>query len=549
VRTHPTSGTVADSYAQRGSVAGGRWFHERPLSIKLFTVVFLFMLEFTVAVGLFAWTMTRTTSEANRSASISDNVLVPMVEARARQIQGPLIIRRMAMAPTAAMRSQDLQSLTANDDELNQLVAQIDASLGEPVAKWDEFKADWAGWLTQRDAQVIPLAQAGKTAAVAAAFDRLQDFSLEKRIQSITLAAGTVKGRIAAVNVAAENASRRSTLAIAVTLLIGASLTVLLARSVIREVTMGVGSLKRSLEAMAIGDLTVPVQSVSGNEIGEMARALTTAQESIRAMLVKVAGTAETVRTAAEELSASNLKVAEGSEVSSAQALMVAAATEEVSGNVRSVAGGAEELSVSIRQIAQNANEAALVAGQGVTFSNSTAVTVSELGRTSKQIAAFVKVITSIAEQTNLLALNATIEAARAGEAGKGFAVVAGEVKELARETTRTAEEIAGLIDANQTQTTSAVTAISEISAIIATINDHQSTIATAMEEQTATTNEISRSVKEAAGSSGEIAKNMAVVASAVASSNEVLGRMTTSVAGLNRMATDMHDSVAGFRY
>jgi methyl-accepting chemotaxis protein len=213
------------------------------------------------------------------------------------------------------------------------------------------------------------------------------------------------------------------------------------------------------------------------------------------------------------------------------------------------VAGGAEELSVSIRAIAHNANEAATVAGQGVTFSNSTAATVTELGRTSKQIAAFVKVITSIAEQTNLLALNATIEAARAGEAGKGFAVVAAEVKELARESARTAEDIAGLIETNQSQTTSAVTAIDEISAIIATINDHQSTVASAMEEQTATTNEISRSVQEAAGSSGEIAKNMAVVASAVASSNEVLGRMTTSVSELTRMATDLHDRVADFTY
>ena len=186
---------------------------------------------------------------------------------------------------------------------------------------------------------------------------------------------------------------------------------------------------------------------------------------------------------------------------------------------------------------------------KGVTFSNSTAATVSELGRSSKKIGDFVKVITSIAEQTNLLALNATIEAARAGEAGKGFAVVAAEVKELARESARTAEEIAALIETNQAQTTSAVTAISEISAIITTINDHQSAVATAMEEQTTTTNEISRSVGQAATSSDDIAKNMAVVASAVSKSAELMDRAIASISELTRMASELHDRGAVFTY
>lgn len=150
------------------------------------------------------------------------------------------------------------------------------------------------------------------------------------------------------------------------------------------------------------------------------------------------------MRTAAQELRASNVKVAEGSEESTAQALTVASASEKVSSTVRNVAGGAEEPTASIRELTQNATEAAVFAGQGVTFSDFTASTVNELGRSSKQMAAFVKVITSIAEQTNLLALNATIEAARAGEAGKGFAVVAAEVKDMARESARTAEDIAG---------------------------------------------------------------------------------------------------------
>src|SRR5690606_13075857 len=113
--------------------------------------------------------------------------------------------------------------------------------------------------------------------------------------------------------------------------------------------------------------------------------------------------------------------------------------------------------------------------------SSTAAVTVTELGRSAEEIGVVVKAITSIAEQTNLLALNATIEAARAGEAGKGFAVVASEVKDLARESARAAEDIAGRIAQNQVQTAEVVDAIEQISAVIAQIDDYQTTIAAAV--------------------------------------------------------------------
>jgi uncharacterized phage infection (PIP) family protein YhgE len=175
-------------------------------------------------------------------------------------------------------------------------------------------------------------------------------------------------------------------------------------------------------------------------------------------------------------------------------------------------------MGTSIKEIAKNATDAAKVANSAVKVAEDTTATVSKLGDSSTEIGQVIKVITSIAQQTNLLALNATIEAARAGEAGKGFAVVANEVKELAKETAKATEDISRKIEAIQADTKAAVDAIGTISGVINQISDISSTIATAVEEQNATTNEMSRNVSEAAQSSGEINSNIAGVAEAAQS-------------------------------
>ena len=175
-------------------------------------------------------------------------------------------------------------------------------------------------------------------------------------------------------------------------------------------------------------------------------------------------------------------------------------------------------------------------------------MTIAKLGESSAEIGKVVKVITSIAQQTNLLALNATIEAARAGEAGRGFAVVANEVKELAKETAKATEDISQKIEAIQNDTRGAVAAIAQIGAIINQINDISNTIASAVEEQTATTNEIGRNVTEAARGSVEIAENITGVALAAKSTADGASATQSSAAALTKMAAELRQLVSRFK-
>jgi methyl-accepting chemotaxis protein len=173
---------------------------------------------------------------------------------------------------------------------------------------------------------------------------------------------------------------------------------------------------------------------------------------------------------------------------------------------------------------------------------------VSRLGESSTEIGNVVKVITQIAEQTNLLALNATIEAARAGDAGKGFAVVANEVKDLAQGTARATKDIAQRVETIQTDTADAVSAIGEIAAIIGRINDYQTTIASAVEEQTATTSEMSRGITEAARGSSEIAATIAAAAESVDATATGIIEARKAAVQLAHMSTDMQETVDSFR-
>ena len=295
------------------------------------------------------------------------------------------------------------------------------------------------------------------------------------------------------------------------------------------------------------GDLTVEIAVKGEDAIGQMGEGLQSFLTNLRETMGRFADNAQQLGSSSEELTVVSQQMASNAEETSTQAGVVSAASEQVTKNVQVVATGTEEMSASIRDIAKNSNDAARVAKQAVGVAESANSTIGELGDASVEIGKVIKVITSIAQQTNLLALNATIEAARAGEAGKGFAVVANEVKELAKQTAQATEDISQKIEAIQAGSKGAVDAIEEVSTIINQINDISNTIASAVEEQTATTNEIGRNVGEAARGSGEIAQNISGVASAADSTTQGASDTLNASKALSEMAGQLQELVNRF--
>jgi methyl-accepting chemotaxis protein len=211
------------------------------------------------------------------------------------------------------------------------------------------------------------------------------------------------------------------------------------------------------------------------------------------------------------------------------------------------VASAAEELSASVAEIGRQVESSTQMSGKAVEEAADTDQTVQSLASSAQKIGEVLKLISDIAAQTNLLALNATIEAARAGEAGKGFAVVASEVKSLATQTAKATDEISGQIGTIQSTTTDAVAAIKRIGGTIGEMNKIATTIASAVEEQGAATQEIARNVQEASKGTTEVSSNIAGVSQAAGQTGAAATQVLGAAGDLSTQAETLRNEVDRF--
>ncbi|MEE3623373.1 cache domain-containing protein [Nitrospirillum sp. BR 11752] len=338
-------------------------------------------------------------------------------------------------------------------------------------------------------------------------------------------------------------------------LLVAGVFTVLIARSITRPLADLCGTMDR----LAADDLNVDIHyTTDRSEIGRIARAVALFREHMRnaaalraeqarteaaaaarqrqalagvadTFQARVGGVVGTVTQAATDLERLAATLTQAADQALTRARAASGAAADASSNVNTVAAASEELSASIGEISAQVVRSATIAGEALAVVRETDTVVEGLDGDARRIGEVLGLIQAIAAQTNLLALNATIEAARAGEAGKGFAVVANEVKGLANQTAKATEEIAAQITTIQGRSTQTVTAIRRIGATIADVNELTVTIASAVEEQTAATQEIARNVQQAAVGIGDVAGSLGDLTGA----SQAVGDAAQGVSGL----------------
>ena len=503
------------------------------------TVVVAFLLVVMSAMGALNIRQMYTINSA--TVDIVNNWL-PSVrvlgELRAATITYRAIVRSHLLATDEAgkqLQEDLLAKWITNTDKARKAYEPLITS-AEERALYDEFSTSWAEYLAGvKEVLVLSRKNEDKEARVLHAKASLAGVKADETLQKDVLL--NSKGADVAGLQASESFDNDIKIVLSsllLTIIIGIGAAVFL----VRGVSGGIKSIVAPMQALGNGDLTaqVPHQGEK-TEIGAMAEALQVFKQALIAKKAADEAAARdadakiergrrvdsitrdfesligeivaTVSSASTQLEASAGTLTTTAERAQQLTTTVAAASEEASTNVRSVASATEEMASSINEIGRQVQDSARMAGEAVDQARKTNDRVSELSKAAARIGDVVELINTIAGQTNLLALNATIEAARAGEAGRGFAVVASEVKALAEQTAKATGEIGQQISGIQTATQDSVNAIKEIGGTIEKLCEISSTIASAVEEQGAATQEISRNVQQAAHGTQQVSSHI----------------------------------------
>jgi len=572
------------------------WFKNRSIGARL-AGAFLVVIGLAAVLGGFA--IVRLSTIRDRVDVVARDAMPGMVrigelDDAASDVRRSLLDAMLATTP--AERAEGRQRVADNVARLDSELATYRASVthADLQARLGEFGAQWAAYLRTQD-DLLRLTQDPERIAEAqtARISSMKLFEAADEMLADITRADAAAGSEASAEIYRVLDSVRLWISILVALSVVIGIGV--AFVITRRLTAPIRELEAAASAMARGELDTEIQHRGGDELGTLAESFRRSSAALGAVVGElqrliaaakngrlglrgdtskfsgayadlvsgtnalldtlveplqfIAGNADTLAAASEELTAVSQQLGSNASETSAQTQIVSAAAEQVSRSTQSVATSTEQMAASIKEIAKSAGESAHVASQAVKIAEATNASVAKLGESAVDIGKVIKVITSIAQQTNLLALNATIEAARAGEAGKGFAVVANEVKELAKETAKATEDIGRSIESIQNDTQDAVAAIGHITTIIGQINDISSTIASAVEEQSATTSEMGRGVADSAHGSSEIARNVATVAQVAQNTASGAGQTMTAATELAGIAAELKQLLSKFSF
>ena len=456
-----------------------------------------------------------------------------------------------AAADGAAARSAFLLSVAAFRAEVATLRATATAIGAEP-AGIDDISTQFTNFMNL-DAKIIAEYRSGVAVSVAdaeklVADDEIAIFnSMAAGIDRVVTGTNTDVDNAIAAATSAQHAADRTLI---ISVVAAAILGVILAGLLISSITAPLRALRHRLGDIADGDgdLTRRVDDSGQDEITATATSFNRFAARMQELVREVGAAGSQVATTAAQIGQVSLSLQDGASRTSDQATTAASGADDITTLVTAMAEAADQMNEAIGEISTNTSAAAQIAEGGVRTALEVDATVTRLGTSSDEIRSVVKLINTIAEQTNLLALNATIEAARAGEAGKGFAVVAGEVKELSQQTAKATEDIARQIEAIRGGSAEAADAIARIQTVVGEISAIQLTVASAIEEQTATTTELARNITDTVSGARAIAASIATVAQTAQQTTGYATTTRTSADTLTDASARLQEIISAYR-